>query len=119
VLQWVHASEATYALHGLAVLYCRWFQSGGDVAKTEEGVGVNVQKDFDFLESELQRSEGKFLFGDAVTAADTMMEFTADFVLARELGTKGRTWERVERYVRDCQQTATWQKARERTGHKL
>ncbi|KAI7535225.1 glutathione S-transferase [Hortaea werneckii] len=118
-LQWVHASEATYALHGLAVLYCRWFQQDGDKAKTEQGTSVNVQKDLDYLASELQKSNGKFLLGDQITAADCMMEFSADFILARQLGTLGKTWPRVEQYIKDCQATSTWQKAQKKTGHKL
>jgi len=119
VLQWVHAAEATYALHGLAVLYIRWFQKEGDVAKSEEGAGVNVQKDLDYLQAELEKSNGKFLFGNEVTAADVMMEFTADFVFARELGTKGKKWEKIDQYIKDCQQVPSWQKAMKKTGHKL
>jgi len=119
VLQWVHASEATYALHGLAVLYCRWFQDGGDVAKTEEALSVNVQKDLDYLDSELEKSKGLFLLGDEVTAADTMMELTVDFVFARQLGTQGKKWARLEKYVKDCQATETWQRAQKKTGYRL
>ncbi|KAK4548211.1 hypothetical protein LTR36_010080 [Oleoguttula mirabilis] len=119
VLQWVHAAEATYALHALAILYCRWFQKDGDVTTTEEGLSGNVRKDMALLNSSLTRSQGKFLFGDEVTAADTMMEFVADFVFARGLGTKGQTWPRVEQYVMDCQAMPTWQKAQKKTGHKL
>lgn len=119
ILQWVHAAEATYALHGLAVLYSRWFQQGGDPAATEEKLSGNVHKDMDYLASELSKSNGKFLLGDQVTAADTMMEFTVDFVFARELGTKGKQWEKIEQYKKDCQATQTWQKAQKKTGHKL
>lgn len=119
VLHWVHAAEATYALHALAVLYCRWFQKDGDVAKTEEGASVNVQKDLDYLGQVLEMSKGKFLLGEQLTAADCMMEFTADFVFARKLGTQGKSWPRVEQYVKDCQATSTWQKAQKKTGHKL
>lgn len=119
ILQWVHAAEATYALHGLAVLYARWFQQGGDVQKTEDGLGVNVQKDLDYLEAQLGKSSGKFLFGNEVTAADCMMEFTLDFIFARDLGTKGKQWPKVEQYLKDCQATQSWQKATKKTGHKL
>ena len=119
VLQWVHAAEATYALHGLAILYARWFQEGGDVPATEEKLKVNVQKDFDYLESELEKSSGKFILGDEVTAADTMMEFNCDFVLARELGTQGKKWPKVDQYIKDCQSSPAWKKAQEKTGHKL
>nr|POF00940.1 glutathione s-transferase 3 [Quercus suber] len=119
VLQWVHAAEATFALHALAILYARWSQKDGDVEATEKALSVNVQKDLDYLERELQKSPGKFLFGDAVTAADCMMEFTVDFVFARELGTKGGSWPRVNEYLKDLHAVPTWKQAVEKTGHKL
>ncbi|KAK0926762.1 hypothetical protein LTR57_003804 [Friedmanniomyces endolithicus] len=119
VLQWVHAAEATYMLHSLAILYGRWNQKGGDVAATEAGLALNVQKDLDYLASERGKSKGMFLVGDGPTAADVMMEFSVDFILTRELGTKGREWERVDQYRKDCQSTATWKKAQKKTGHQL
>ncbi|KAF2774476.1 hypothetical protein EJ03DRAFT_304096 [Teratosphaeria nubilosa] len=121
LLQWVHAAEATYALHGLAVLYMKWF-ANTDAAAIEKG-SVNVQKDLDYLVSELEKGGGKFLCGsDVPTAADVMMEFTIDFIFARELGTapKGpQGWPRLQQYVKDCQATETWKKAAEKTGHQL
>ncbi|KAK1057353.1 hypothetical protein LTR33_013666 [Friedmanniomyces endolithicus] len=119
VLKWVHAAEATYMLHSLVILYARWNQKGGDVEATEAGLAVNVQKDLDYLASELEKSKGKFLVGDSPTAADTMMEFSVDFILTRELGTKGEQWESVDQYRKDCQVTTTWKKAQKKTGHRL
>ena len=78
-----------------------------------------MQKDLDYLESELQKIGGKFLGGDTPNAADTMMGFSAAFILARQLGTKGGKWERVEQYIKDCESTETYQKAVKKTGHKL
>ncbi|KAK1093112.1 hypothetical protein LTR48_002979 [Friedmanniomyces endolithicus] len=106
-------------LHSLAILYARWNQKGGDVEATEAGLAVNVQKDLDYLASELEKSKGKFLVGDSPTAADTMMEFSVDFILTRELGTKGKQWESVDQYRKDCQVTTTWKKAQKKTGHRL
>ena len=119
VLQWVHAAEATWALHGISILYARWNQKDGDVAKTEEGMSKNVIKDMDFLESALQNSKGKFLLGDTVTAADSMMQFSAVFILARELGIKGKNYPEVERWIKDCEATESYKKAVQRTGHSL
>ena len=106
-------------LHALAILYARWNQRDGDVSKTEEGLKGNVGKDFDWLESELQRSNGKFLLGDSVTAADVMMEFSLDFIITRQLGMEKCRWDKIATYLKACQATPTWQKAREKTGHKL
>ncbi|KAI5199371.1 benzoate 4-monooxygenase cytochrome-like protein P450 [Aureobasidium subglaciale] len=120
-LRWVHAAEATYALHGLAILYTRWFGADNKAAadKIEEGMSVNVCKDMDFLENELGKSQGKFLVGDDVTVADCMMLFSAQFILARQLGTKGKKWEKVDKWIADCEETESYKRAVEKTGHKL
>ena len=78
VLQWIHASEATFMLHALAITYARWNmpeeqKEDGTLKKVEEGMSVNVQKDLDWLETELSLSHGKFLCGEEVTAADAMV----------------------------------------------
>jgi glutathione S-transferase len=119
--RWVHAAEATYALHALAILYTRWFGSDNPSAaeKIEEGMAVNVCKDMDFLEQELGKSKGKFLVGDKVTVADCMMLFSAQFILTRELGTKGRKWEKVNKWIADCEGTESYKRAIEKTGHKF
>lgn len=115
----MHAAEATFALHGLAILYARWNQKTGDVAETEAGMAKNVSRDLDYLESTLKQSGGKFLFGDKVTAADIMMHFSAVFILARELGTKGQKWPGVEKWIGDCEGTEAYGAAVKKTGHVL
>jgi glutathione S-transferase len=82
-------------------------------------MSTNVCKDMDYLEAELGKSSGKFLVGDQVTVADCMMLFSAQFILARELGTKGKKWEKVEKWIADCEGTESYKRAVERTGHKL
>jgi len=119
VLQWVHAAEGTFMLHGLAVTYTRWHQKSGDVKETEEGLSVNVVKDLDHLEAELNKTSDKFLFGNEVTAADIMMEFSVDYILTRELGTKGKKWPRIDQWLKNCHATESYKRAVEKTGHKL
>lgn len=82
-------------------------------------MSVNVLKDLDFLEKELANSSGQFLVGDTVTIADCMMLFSIQFVLARELGTGGKRWEGIEKWVQRCEATDSYQKAVKKTGHKL
>ncbi|KAG9738963.1 glutathione S-transferase, partial [Aureobasidium melanogenum] len=120
-LRWLHASEATYALHALAILYTRWFGADNPAAaeKIEEGMAVNVCKDMDFLEAHLSKGNAKFLVGDSVTVADCMMLFSAQFILARQLGTKGKKWERIEKWIADCENTESYKRAVQKTGHKL
>jgi glutathione S-transferase len=119
VLQWVHASEATYLLHGLAILYAKWNQKDGDVEKTVAGLSANMIKDLDYLERELGNGNGKFIIGDSLTAADIMMQFSVDFVLVRELGTKGKSWPNIDKWLKNCSSTPSYQAAVEKTGYKL
>ena len=119
VLQWVHAAEATWALHAIAILYMRWNLKDGDPAKTEEGMSRNVVNDMNFLEETLKNSSGKFLCGDSVTAGDFMMHFSAVFILARELGTKGMKYPEIEKWIQTCEATDSYKKAVETSGHKL
>jgi glutathione S-transferase len=89
------------------------------VEQTEEGMATNIRNDMSYLEAELKKSPGKFLFGDTPTAADTMMHFSAVFILKRELGMKGQSFPEVERYIKDCEATETYKRAVEKTGHQL
>lgn len=124
-LQWIHASEATFLLHGLACLYVQWHQRDGDVQKTLQGLSGNVVKDLDYLESHLQKQQegGGFIMGGKnITAADIMMQFSVRFILTRELGTQGvekGRWERVEGWLELCEGTESYKRAVERTGFRL
>jgi glutathione S-transferase len=122
VRQWIHASEATFALHALAILYARWNIKDapeGTIEAAEERMSVNVQNDMSWLETELSLSQGQFLCGDHVTAADIMMQFSAEFILARELGTGGKEWPNVNKWLEACRKTEGYQRAIKKTGHKL
>jgi glutathione S-transferase len=54
-----------------------------------------------------------------VTAADIMMHFSARFILARKLGTQGEMWPRVEMWLNECEALPAYQRAVEKTGHRL
>lgn len=69
------------------------------------------------MTAELEKSSGKFLFGDELSVADIQMHFSVSFILKRELGTLGKRWERLEKYVKDCEATESYKAAVERTGH--
>lgn len=118
-LQFVHAAEGTWALHGISILYVRWNQKDGDVKKTEEGLSKNVIKDMNLLEETLKNSPGKFLFGEKLSVADTMMHFSAVFILARELGVKEADYPHTAKYIKDCEATESYKKAVQKTGHSL
>lgn len=122
----IHAAEGTFMLHGLAILYFRWQlpQAAKDaapaaIAEAEEKMSVNVHKDMDWLEGELAKSTGNFLVGDSLTAADIMVLFSVQFILARELGTKGKSWSKIDAWVKRCESTESYKRAVQKSGHTL
>ncbi|CZR59089.1 related to GTT1-glutathione S-transferase [Phialocephala subalpina] len=124
VRMFIHAAEGTLMVHCLAITYARWFapesvQKSGELKELEKGLAVNVGKDLDWLNSELEGK--KFLAGDHVTAADTMVLFSIQFIFARDLvgGRKVSEWKNVEKWIKDCEATESWKKAVEKTGHKM
>lgn len=119
ILQWVHAAEGTFALHGISVMYARWHQHTGDPKETEKGLSKNIHNDLDFMTAELEKSSGKFLFGDEITLADIQMHFSIAFILARDLGLMGKRWEKLEKYLKDCESTESYKQAVEKTGHQF
>jgi len=89
------------------------------IEAAEERMSANVQNDMSWLETELSLSQGRFLCGDHVTAADIMMQFTVEFILAMKLGTMGKEWPNVNKWMEACRNEEGYKKAVERTGHKL
>ena len=87
--------------------------------KLAPSLAENVAKDMDWLEAELKRGDGKYLVGDHVTAADTMMAFSIQFIFKMELGPKHRTWQRVEEWLKNIETEKSYQQAVYKTGHKL
>lgn len=124
VQQWVHAAEGTLMMHGLPVLYVRWFapesaKESGAVDEMVEKLSANVQKNLDWVERTLDASTGGFLVGNSVTAADIMVKFSIDFILARELGTQGKKWPKIEAWIKRCEALESYKKAVEKSGHTL
>jgi glutathione S-transferase len=109
-------------VHALAILYARWHipkcAQSGILHATEKGMSVLVQKDLSWLESELSLSSGKFLCGDHITAADVMMQYSADVILSLELGTQKREWVEIRKWLKACEETEGYKRAVEKTGYK-
>jgi glutathione S-transferase len=121
----IHAAERMFMVHALAITYARWFtlesvKESGELKELGEGLTINVEKDLDWLDAEL---EGKqFLCGEEVTAADTMCIFSVQFIFARELcfGQKIGEWRNVERCVVECEGSGGWKRgAVSKTGHEM
>ncbi|KAF1841307.1 glutathione S-transferase [Cucurbitaria berberidis CBS 394.84] len=123
VRQWVHAAEATVLLHAIAIYYARSYfpknAPAGALEATEKGMSANVQADLAWLESELSASPGKFLCGDHPTAADIMMQVSAEYILKGKLGTQGKEYPMIEKWLEACKETESYKRAVQKTGHKL
>ena len=135
----VHAAEATFALHSLAILYARWNYPAAlkeshpaGLEAMEASLKDNVRNDLNWLEEELGNSTGRFLVGNQVTAADCMMAFSIAFIFERDLGVKGLKrgkdgngrggedlgrWKKIEEWLDRCESTNSYKRAVERSGH--
>ncbi|KAK7544580.1 glutathione S-transferase [Phyllosticta citribraziliensis] len=120
-LEWLHAAEATFALHSLAIVYARWYYPkeapAEGLAQMEASMSKNVENDFGWLEGELEKSSGGFLVGKEVTVADVMMQFGVRFIFEKELGTKRDRWPRTEEWLKRCEECEAYKRAVKKTGH--
>ncbi|EIW85732.1 glutathione S-transferase C-terminal-like protein [Coniophora puteana RWD-64-598 SS2] len=122
---WLHAAEATFLLHSMAIFYARGNfppalkETNPDaLAQMVKGMSVNVQRDLDWLEAELAKSSGPFILGAQVTIADTMMEFSIDMIMLYRLGIDGGgPWPRIEAWLQACHASDTYKRAVEKTGY--
>jgi glutathione S-transferase len=127
ILEWVHAAEGTFMVHALAILYARWSVPGTDsLAATEEALSYNVQRDLDWLEDALGKRSDGWIMGETFSLADIMVQFSVEFIFARQLGIRdvaeemrGRRWENVKAWLRMCGERSSYRSAVERTGYTL
>lgn len=113
-------------LHALAITYSQLnapknVHQSGDFEIMEKAMSANVQNDLNWLESELAEGIGSSSWEMRLTAADVMMVFSIDFILARQLGTKGcdDNWPGMREWLQLCKETETYRRAVEKTGYKL
>jgi glutathione S-transferase len=116
---WVHYAESTLMVHALAVLYARWSlpDDPEQLAKCEKFMGINVQLDLDYVDGHLAGRD--FLEEGKLTAADIMMAFSAEIALTRKLGTEGKRWPNVERWLKGLAQREAYRKAQSEATHEL
>jgi len=118
VREWIHAAEGTFMVHCLPTLYNRRIDTTA-AEKLAPHLAQNVAKDLDWLEGELERGDSKCLVGDQVTAADTMMAFSIQFIFRKSLGPENRRWERIEAWLKSLEDQESYRRAVARTGHTL
>ena len=125
VREWMAACEGTFMLHALAILYARWRlpekckKDSSIIEEMEANLRPNVHNDLDWLEGELKKGGGKYLVGDSLTAADILMQFSIEFMFARGLGTQGKEWPNINKWMKGLAQESSYKKAVEKTGYSL
>lgn len=102
VREWIHAAEGAFMVHCLPTVYVRRLDASA-AEKLGPGLAGNVAKDLDWLEAELKGGNGGYLVGDHVTAADTMVAFSIQFIFWLKLAPQDRKWEGIEAWLRNVE----------------
>ncbi|KAJ5769707.1 hypothetical protein N7520_004266 [Penicillium odoratum] len=123
VREYMWAAEGTFLMHGLAIWAlrpaCPESVKEDGLDEIEAKLAVPVQRDFDWLENELANSGGPFLLGNDVTAADTMLAFSCQFIIASNLGLGKKSWPHINKWLENVEKRDAYQRAIKRTGHHL
>lgn len=129
--EWVHAAEGMFALHGIAILYARWHlpeEAKAALPEMEEKLSRNVRNDLDWIEGHLKQQSTKFLMGDTVSVADIMMQFSIEFIYARNLGLNAEEvgkkgdygrWPETKKWLIHCMDEPGFKRAVAKSGYTL
>ena len=107
VREYIHAAEGTFMVHCLPTVYNRRIDATM-AEKLAPGLEKNVVKDLDWLEAELKAGNGRYLVGDHVTAADTMVAFV-QFIFATRLAPRNSRWAAIEGWLRNVEGEKAYQ----------
>jgi glutathione S-transferase len=127
VREWMAASEGTFMMHGIAIMYARARlpQNHKDAwPEMNKVMSGNIHNALNWLDGHLKpihQEGGKYLVGENLTAADINMLFGLQLIYNRKLGLEGtdQRWEHVEKWIREMQEEESWKNAVEKTGFKM
>jgi glutathione S-transferase len=114
-LMW--AAEGTLMLHAEVVYSARLAAPAQVAPEIEAKLAMSVQHDLDWLEGHLKETSTRFLVGDHVTVADTMMAFSVQDIFALKLAPAGKSWPRINEWLKAIESRDVYQRAVKRTGH--
>ena len=117
VREFIHAAEGTLMIHCLPYLYARRIDAEA-AGPLKPKLPVLVKKDLDWLESELDAKGGGWLVGQEVTAADTMMVFSVQFIFLNKLAGEDidqTNWGRISEWLGLLERHEPYQRAVQKT----
>jgi glutathione S-transferase len=122
VREWMAASEGTFMMHGIAIMYARARLPQGHKDPWPE-MG-NIHNALNWLDGHLKtihEKGGRYLVGESLTAADVNMLFGLQLIYDRKLGLEGneQRWEHVERWMNDMQDEHSWKRCVQKTKFKM
>ncbi|KAM5515536.1 Glutathione S-transferase 1-like protein 2 [Fusarium oxysporum f. sp. phaseoli] len=124
VREWIEASEGTFLMHALSILYARMGmpkEAVQYVPELEARFAPNVRVALQWLEAELEcgPSHGQFLVGTNLTAADIMMGFSIEVIFTMKVGTERWKWPMISKWLANITERKAYKTAVEKTGYSL
>ncbi|KAL8788609.1 MAG: hypothetical protein Q9195_007204 [Heterodermia aff. obscurata] len=121
-LLYMHAAEATFFVHGLVPFYVKRTVPDAPDDLLQE-FSIDIGADLDWLDAQIKSTGTRFLVSDNVTAADTMMGFSIQFILEFRLHPHEQEhenrWGHVRKWLANIEACRGYQAAVGKTGHTL
>ncbi|KAH7486104.1 hypothetical protein FOMA001_g5732 [Fusarium oxysporum f. sp. matthiolae] len=122
VREWIQASEGTFMLNAVPIIMARMGmpqEAAQYVAGLEAAIAPIVRGAMQWLETELESgpSQGQFIVGTDLTAADIMMGFSIETIFAMKLGTERQDWPLVSKWLANMMDRKAYKTAVENTGY--
>ncbi|RBQ69733.1 hypothetical protein FVER14953_07652 [Fusarium verticillioides] len=124
VREWIQASEGTFMMNAVPIIITRMGmpkEAAQYTSGLEDAIAPRVHEAMQWLESELESgpSNGQFIVGTDLTAADIMMGFSIECIFAMKLGTKSHEWPLISKWLANMKERKAYKRAVEKTGYSM